>query len=338
MTKNNHNNYLLAGDIGGTKTALALYEDNPLLPLEEITVQNDSVSGLDEIIASFLRENNARPKAACFGVAGPVINNKVTLTNRDWVLDGHQLQTAHGLQSVFLINDLVATAMGAIHLPEDKLHTLNKGKRDVQAPIAVLAPGTGLGEAFMVSNNNTYLPFPSEGGHSLFSPSDARQIRLLSFLQQKKEPVTTEHVCSGLGIPSLYDFLKTEMPEPRDLAARIAEADDQTKIIVEEALNNISKSSSEKDNLCVETLRLFTDILATEAANLILKVLGTGGLFIGGGIPPRILPFLTRETFMRSFARGVYKKMLNNISVHIILEPKTALIGAAAYGFSMGNR
>jgi glucokinase len=339
MTKQNRTNYILAGDIGGTKTSLALYEEEkgPLLPLVETTVKNDTVSGLDEIITSFLQENNILPRSACFGVAGPVINNRVRLTNRDWTLDGQQLQQKFDLQSVVLINDLVATAMGAVHLPGSALHTLNGGQRDPQGSVAVLAPGTGLGEAFLIHSSEGLLPCPSEGGHCLFSPADARQTRLLRFLQQEYSHVTAEQVCSGSGMPNLYAFLKTEITEPPPLAAKMKKGGDEAKIIVDAALEAVGRDAQEK-NLPVETLRLFAAILASEAANLVLKVLATGGLYIGGGIPPRILPFLRAENFMASFSRGVYRKMLARIPVHIILEPKTPLFGAAAFGISMRNQ
>lgn len=339
MNNSKHGEYLLAGDIGGTKTALALYEmkKGPLSPLVEKTVPNDSFSGLDAIVESFLQQNSIDPQYACFGAAGPVRDNCVSLTNRDWTIDGEQLQKSFNLRSVQLINDLVATAMGAVHLPEESLHTLNHGERNQQGAVAVIAPGTGLGEAFMIHDGEQLMPYPSEGGHSLFSPADARQAGLWLFLQEKDGPVTAEHACSGLGIPKLYEFLSTEIDEPPELAVRRQEADDTTRFIVEEAMENGDKSGAE-NCLPVETMHLFAQILAGEAANLTLKVMGTGGLYIGGGIPPRILPFLAAHPFMESFARGVHREMLSRVPVHVILEPKTALIGAAAYGIAMHKR
>lgn len=330
---NNKTTCLLAGDIGGTKTSLALYDPSrgPLQPLAEKTVRNDTVSGLDEIIASFLQETGIQPYSACFGAAGPVMDNRVRLTNRAWSLDGRELQQRHELEQVVLINDLVATAMGAVNLPAPALRTLNSGQRNPLGAAAVLAPGTGLGEAYLVHSPQGLHPYPSEGGHCLFSPADARQRRLLDFLQQETNPVTMEQVCSGTGIPNLYAFLQTEMAEPVDLAEKLASGGDRTQIISRSALAEID-DNPEAAGLAASTMRLFVDILAAEAANLTLKVLATGGLFIGGGIPPRILPFLVPETFMTTFARGVYQDMLARVPVHIILEPKTALIGAAAYG------
>jgi len=338
MTKQKCNDYLLAGDIGGTKTALALYDkiNGPFSPLAEKTVQNDTVSGLDEIIQQFLQENAVRPRVACLGVAGPVINNRVWLTNRDWTIDGQQLQQSFGLADVLLINDLVATAMGAVNLPKNALHTLNEGQKDPQGCIAVMAPGTGLGESFLVRSREDLLPCPSEGGHSLFAPANARQRELLLFMQQEYGQLTVEDVCSGLGLPRLYAFLKTEMEEPPGFSEKMQEADDQAKIIVEAAMDDVG--TGRENGLPVETLRLFTEILAAEAANLVLKVLATGGLYIGGGIPPRILPFLTAPEFVKAFAGGIYGELLSRVPVHVILEPKTALIGTAAYGISLCGR
>ncbi len=339
MTSHDENTYLLAGDIGGTKTSIALIDParGPANPLVEETIQNDSVSSLDEIIASFLKNTGIQPQFGCFGVAGPVINNRVQLTNRNWFLDGNSLQQQFNLQSIYLINDLVATALGAVHLPDNALQILNNGQPDPQGAAAVIAPGTGLGEAFLIRAGNRLLPCPSEGGHSSFAPVNDRQTKLLNFMLQKEEYVSTEMVCSGLGIPNLYDFLKTEIDEPPELAARFSKESDPAKIISEAALDVLQKKMPGND-LALQTMQLFVDILASEAANLVLKVLATGGLYIGGGIPPRMLPLLKADNFMHSFCQGEYRDMLGRTPVHIILEPKTALIGAAAYCISMFNQ
>jgi glucokinase len=321
-------NCLLAGDIGGTKTTLALYrpEDTLLHPLHEKTVNNDTAGSFAEIIESFLQDHAIRPDMACFGVAGPVSHNRVKMTNRNWTLDGPALQHRFGLRSVTLVNDLVATAMGAVHLPADRLRTINAGQPDPGGAIGVIAPGTGLGEAFLVSHRDNWLPIPSEGGHSSFAPTDEQQIRLLCFMARQHRHVSTEKVCSGRGIPDLYAFLCAESGTENQLK----DHHDPTRIIVETALAALL--AHDETNIARMTMELFTAILAAEVANLALKILATGGLYIGGGIPPRILPFLQRDAFMRSFARGEYRELLAAIPVHIILEPKTALIGAAACG------
>ncbi len=329
---------LLAGDIGGTKTSLALHQavSWPGPPLAKATYQNVAYDSLAAMVNEFLTENNIRPDYACFGVAGPVRDNQVQLTNLDWFIDGKALRQQFGMKSVNLVNDLVATAMGAVHLPEDRLKTINAGQPGSQGAIAVIAPGTGLGEAFLIRDQDRLLPCPSEGGHALFAPGNAMQSALLEFMQRRFKHVSVERVCSGLGLPELYDFLKTEIAEPPWLAKRMRGAEDRTPVIVEAALNALNNQGA-SGKLAIGTLHLFVDILAAEAANLALKVLATGGVYIGGGIPPRILPLLETDRFMAQFRRGVYWEMLGRIPVHIILEPETALLGAAACGFSATN-
>lgn len=329
---------LLAGDIGGTKTSLALHQavSWPGPPLAEATYRNAAYDNPAAMVREFLTKNDIRPDHACFGVAGPVLDNQVQLTNLDWFIDGEELRQQFGMKSVNLVNDLVATAMGAVHLPEDRLKTINAGQPGSQGTIAVIAPGTGLGEAFLVRDQDRLLPCPSEGGHASFAPENAMQSSLLEFMQRRLKHVSVERVCSGRGLPNLYDFLKTEIAEPPWLAKRMRGAGERTPVIVEAALNALNDQES-SGKLAIETLHLFVDILAAEAANLALKVLATGGVYIGGGIPPRILPLLEPDRFMARFRRGVYWEMLGRIPVHIILEPETALLGAAACGFSTTN-
>jgi glucokinase len=335
MTTQDQYALFLAGDVGGTKTSLALYRetDDPVTPLVEKTFLNNKYKSLEELVSIFLKEQDRLPGHACFGVAGPVHNNSAQLTNHAWFVDGDTLKQQFGFRSIRLINDMVAASAGVLHLPENALKTLNIGQPDPRGAVAVLAPGTGLGEGFLVRCGPDSLPCPSEGGHSSFAPVNELQAKLLRFMLQKAEHVPTEMVCSGLGISNLYDFLKTEMDEPPELAARFSKESDPAEIISEAALSAIDKSIHEQ-GLPVQTIHLFVDILASEAANLALKVLATGGVYIGGGISPRILPFLTADRFMSSFCRGKYKDMLGNIPIHIILEPRAPLIGAAALGMS----
>jgi glucokinase len=327
---------ILAGDVGASKTALALYDlaSGPLAPLAAVTVANSSASSLEDILENFLQARALRPDTACFGIAGPVSDNRVRMTNLNWTLDGRVLQQQFGLQRVTLINDLVATAMGAVHLPPDRLHTINRGQPDPVGALAVIAPGTGLGEAFLLRRHRQIYPYPSEGGHCTFAPTDEQQIRLLRFLAGKQGHVSTEQVCSGRAIPTLYQFLRAGDPAAQGLPESAPTADqDPTQAIITEALAALARGNAEQ-NLAAATLKLFCAILAAEAANLVLKVLATGGLFIGGGIPPRIIPFLHSPSFMALFCRGIYEEMLCSVPVHVILEPQTALIGAAAYAMA----
>lgn len=324
---------LLAGDIGGTKTTLALYaKGNFAQPVCEQTYQNRQASGLAQLITTFLRQEKKLPAVGCFGVAGPMRDGRVKMTNLDWQIDELEIARACGLERVILINDLVATAVGAVLLPRDELFPINQGQPRDEGTIGVLAPGTGLGEAFVLRQDSRSIPVASEGGHASFAPCNREQLELLAFLLQREQHVSVEKVCSGRGILNIYAFFTTRMQPPEGLQQKVAEATDPTPILVQAALKALE--DGDLHHICVKTLHLFIDILAAETTNLTLKVMATGGVLIGGGLPPRILPFFDPERFMSTFARGVYREMLAKIPVHILLNPKTALIGAAAYGMN----
>jgi glucokinase len=319
------NRAVLAGDIGGTKTTLALYGQTGEI-LREATFKNHKFDSLQSVINNFLTGLDHPPARACFGIAGPVKGNRVRMTNLEWTIDGREIADFFALEHVLLVNDLVATTAGAVLLPAERLVTINNGRPEPKGSIGVLAPGTGLGQSFAVKVNNRLQPFPSEGGHCSFAPRNREQIELLQFMLEKQPHVSVEQVCSGMVIPDLYAFMTIHCPEPEWLARRRRESDDQTLIIVQAA--NDALAGGPACEPAVRTVQLFVDILAAEAANLALKVLATGGIFLGGGRPPRILPFFDQERFMHIFCRGVYREMLADIPVHIILDPKTALIGA----------
>jgi len=316
---------ILAGDIGGTKTTLALY-GTTTTPLLEKTYQNSTFSSLQEIVRNFLSGQEAAPERACFGVAGPVHENRVQMTNLDWLIDGKKLGDHFSIQQVVLVNDLVATTAGAVTLPDDSLITINQGHPAPGGTIAVLAPGTGLGQSFAVPLDKGLQPFPSEGGHASFAPRNREQIELLEFMMTRYAHVSVERVCSGNALPDLYAFAQTRFQEPKWMAQRLAAADDQTPIIVHAA--NQARSGGPPCEPSVHALQLFVDILAAEAANLALKVLSLGGIYLGGGLPPRILSFFDPEQFMEIFRRGVYREMLADIPIQIIKNPRTALLGA----------
>jgi glucokinase len=324
--------HLLAGDIGATKTTLALFDGigDPRHPSNQRTFQNALYPTFDDLLNEFLTQGLFNPSFACFGVAGPVTAQAVKMTNLSWSIDAEALKARHDFSQVFLINDLVATATGAMHLPQKDLYPLNRGVATAGAVIAVLAPGSGLGEAFLVEHNGVYQPYSSEGGHASFAPRNTEQIDLLTFMLGRHEHVSVERVCSGLAIPELFAFMTTRQAMPIDLQTKLALATDPTPVIIQAALLAIQGESP--CDIAAHTLRLFADILADEAANLALKTLALGGLFLGGGLVPRLLPFLTPERFMPIFARGVYQDLLSQIPIHIILNPHTALLGAAVYG------
>ena len=327
---------LLAGDIGATKTVLALYESFPGAPLAQATFRNREFAGFDELLRGFVDGQAHVPPWACFGVAGPVLDDAVRMTNLDWVLAASLLWETHGFRQVWLINDLVANAMGAIHLPAPDLHVLNPGRARTGAVTAVLAPGSGLGEAFVIEHAGQLLPLPSEGGHASFAPRNAEQIELLSFLLARQEHVSVEQVCSGMAIPTLFAFQSSRCAPPDWLRAELDAGADPTPTIVRAGLAAVQ--GGPPCETAVRTLGLFADILADEAANLALKTLALGGLFLGGGLAPRLLPFLAPERFMAVFARGGYRDWLRQIPIQVILNPETALLGAAAYGFSRLGR
>ncbi len=323
---------LLAGDIGATKTTLALFDAtvDPKHPCNQRTFQNALYPTFDDLLHEYLTHSSCSATDACFGIAGPVTAKAVKMTNLNWSIDADALKARHSFSQVFLINDLVATATGALRLNESDLHPLNRGVATASAVIAVLAPGSGLGEAFLVEHNGVYLPCSSEGGHASFAPRNAEQIELLVFMLKRYAHVSVERVCSGLAIPDLFAFITSKQATPNRLLAELASATDLTPVIIQAALRAIRGECP--SDIAAQTLTLFTDILADEAANLALKTLALGGLFLGGGLAPRLLPFFTPERFMPIFARGVYQDLLSQIPIHIILNPHTALLGAAAYG------
>ena len=326
------NALLLAGDIGGTKTTLALYRQGewPQPPLAQHTFQNSKATDFYQLVEQFLQKNNVSPAFGCFGIAGPIIGNKAEMTNLDWTISVEHLQQQFHFQHAFLINDLVATIMGAVLLPKADLEILNTGRPGSSSTIAVLAPGTGLGQGFLTHDGTQPFPHPSEGGHISFAPRGARQIQLLSHMQQKYAHVSAEHVCSGSGLPNLLDFMQTLLPMPLQLTRDLSSVIDKTPVIINAALNALH--SNQKDHIALQTMLLFVDILADQAANLALTTMALGGIFLGGGLAPRIQPFINQKHFMALFSRGVYQELLQDIPIKIILNPQTATLGAAAYG------
>ena len=324
---------ILAADIGATKTDLALYEvtEEKPQPLYQKRYSNSEVKHFDDLLTRFLSACPTRPNIAVLAAAGPVRKGRVRMTNLDWQLDSAELAHRFSLDRVILINDLVATAMAAVHADPGDQVAINQGEVDSSGNVAVLAPGTGLGEAALLRRQNRWLPMPSEGGHTAFAPADALQIELLCFLfDQGRDMVSVEDVCSGRGIPTLYRFcchyFQIDAPLP-DLAAA-----EQTPAIVAAALDGLGQG--DEDHPAVRAMRLFVAILAAEAGDLALTTLATGGIYIGGGLPPRLLPFFESQIFMRFFARGVYRDMLARIPVQMLTNPRAALWGAALYGAS----
>jgi glucokinase len=323
---------LLAGDIGGTKTNLAVYslEKWAGVPLAQATFRSIDYPDLETMAGEFLTRVDLEIEAASFGVAGPVVNDQATITNLPWLITKPRLQDALKISNVHLLNDLVATAAALPRLKPSDLYTLNAGQAEPGGPIALIAPGTGLGEAYLTWDGTRYHPFPSEGGHVDFAPTKPLELELLQYLQDRMDHVSYEHVCSGTGLPNIYAFLKDMQyaEEPSWLADQLVQTEDPTPVIVKAA-----QDLDRRCDLCTLTINTFVAILGSEAGNLALKVLSTGGVYLGGGIPARILSFLENGQFMPAFQRkGRLSDILSQMPVHVILNPKAALLGAACYG------
>ncbi len=323
---------LIAGDIGGTKTILALYstDKGPREPVRRASFPSAAYAGLEDIVGEFLAGVQEKILGAAFGVAGPVIDGSARITNLPWTISSVSIGSMLGTGKVFLLNDLQAVALGIPQLTKSDLHTLNTGEPDPSGPKAVIAPGTGLGEAYLTWDGLHYRAHASEGGHADFAPRNARETGLLAYLMERFYHVSYERVCSGSGIPNIYSFLRDvcSLEEPTWLAERLAKAPDPTIAIRETA-----QDPDHSCDLCRQTMRMFVDILGAETGNLALKLLPTGGIYLAGGLPPRILSMLEDGAFLDAArAKGRLSTMVHRMPVHVILNTDVGLIGAAGYG------
>ena len=321
---------ILAGDIGGTKTNLALYEikNNVLHSVAQCQYINREFSSLTAMFSAFKKKYAIEKiDAASFGIAGPVIDGYCSITNLSWDISRDTLKDYWHSDKVYLLNDLEATAYGMLYLREDEFEDLNPEGQVIEGNCAVLAAGTGLGEAMLFFDGESYQPIASEGGHSDFAPLTELQDDLLKWLRFRyPEHVSYERILSGPGIYLLYEFL-LERSDVRldDPLLEIPEGKDRSAVITDRALK-------EQDPLCLEVLSLFAEIYGAEAGNLALKSMSLGGVYIGGGIMPKILCRMTKEQFMNGFtAKGRFRNILQGMQVKISLNPETALLGAAHY-------
>jgi len=326
---------ILAGDIGGTKTVLALVakaEDGSLGIVQEETFASAEFASFDAILDLFLPDDS-RISAACFGVAGPVVEQRCFATNLSWTLDGEALKIRLGTDKLRLLNDLEAMALGMLHLDEDDFIELNPNAEARVGNIAVIAAGTGLGEAILYWDGQKYHPIATEGGHCSFAPQNTQQEDLLRFLRRRfPQHVSYERVLSGIGFSHLYDFLvDAKYAPPCPAVPSTSEYGVDRNAIISRL------GAAGEDALCGEVLRLFVEIYGAEAGNLVMKAFATGGVFIGGGIGPKIRSALQEGSFMSAFvAKGRFEDLLGKVSVKLALNPRTPLLGAMHY-FSTEN-
>jgi glucokinase len=317
---------ILAGDIGGTHTRLALFDpgEERLTPLGLRVYQSRKYEDLGEIARDFLGGRRERIAFACFAVACPVQGGRCETPNLAWVVDSNELASGLSLDSVEIVNDLVANAYGIEVLEEDDFEVLSSGTRMEGGNAALISAGTGLGEAGLFRDRSLYRPFASEGGHSDFAPRGELEVELLRFLGAQFGHVSVERVLSGPGLYNIYRFLRERShdPEPGWLSDQIA-AGDPPAVITQEALAGRSET-------CGRGLDLFVSIYGAEAGNLALKFMATGGVYIGGGIAPKIVGKLKDGAFLESFRdKGRMRPILESVPLRVILNDKTALLGAA---------
>jgi len=321
---------ILAGDVGGTKVHLALYgfSNGQLCHVRDEIFHARDYGGLEEIAKKFLT-NSGKPEvtAGCFGVPGPVRGGRLKLTNLPWILDCRDLSHALGIEHLFLINDLEANGYGIPELSPEQIFQLSAGDPGAVGNRGLVSAGTGLGEAVLIWNGRVHVPIASEGGHCDFAPRNELEVDLLRYLQgQLKGRVSFERVVSGIGLRNIYTFLRDEkgLEEPAWLKERM-QHEDPNAVIGEVGEEGTCE-------LCVRTLDMFASAYGAEAGNLVLKVLAVGGLYLGGGIAPKIMKTLKDGKFMNAFTdKGRLSELLIHTPVRIILESRAALMGAAAY-------
>ena len=323
--------HILSGDIGGTKTTLALFESDGTASrvLARKTFSSRQYESLEDVLRQFLTKDMPAQDVACFGLAGPIHDGICLTTNLPWRVEAKKLSGEFGIPQVFLINDLEANAWSIAQLPEKDLHTLHAGKPDAAGNRSIVSAGTGLGEAGLFWDGTQHIPFASEGGHASFSPTNPLEIALLEYLLKKHDRVSWELVVSGMGLINIHDFMLNHYGEaaPEWLAGEMAEGD---------AAAAISKAALEsRCPLCVKALDMFVHLYGVETGNHALKIMATGGVYIGGGIAPKILDALEKPAFLEGFfAKGGMEPLMRDMPVHVILNADAALYGAAFYALN----
>jgi glucokinase len=321
---------VVGGDAGGTKVNLAIFEAtmNEVRLIKSSTYHSGSFPSVNKILQQFMQENpDYKPEKICLGVAGPVFEGRVAVTNLPWYVDASEMAKATGVKQVILLNDLEATAYGVAGLTEDDLAVLHAGDPDEGGNISILAPGTGLGEAGLFWDGQFYHPFATEGGHCDFSCRDAADLELHDYLLRKYKVVSWESVIAGPGVSSICQFL-CEIKK-RSLSVAIEDklkTGDPSAVISEAAIE-------ESDPVCVEAMQIFVRHLARECCNLILKMKSTGGLLLAGGVPPKIISLLREPYFYENLLDcDRMQELVKKVPVKVILNDKAPMIGAGWFG------
>jgi len=296
----------IAGDIGGTKSLLRCIEDDHVA--FEQRFESASFKTFDALLTEFLSRCSKPVHAACFAVAGPVLENRAEVTNLKWAIDAAALEKAFDIHDVALINDFYAIALGVPLLEKSDCLSLHAGRRRLREPIAILGAGTGLGEAVVIWSGDQWNVVPGEGGHADFAPQDEAQTRLLLSLLHRYDHVSWERVCSGMGLVNIFTFLGGRETDP----ARIAEL------------------AESRDPIAIKTFEMFVDIYGAEAGNMALRVLARGGVYLAGGISAKNTRFFTDGRFVNAFLRkGRFREMLHEMPIDLITDEKVGLRGAA---------
>lgn len=343
---------LLAGDIGGTKTILRLVEkmaEGGLNQLYEFRYASGDFPDLAPIVKQFLTEAeqklgvNPKPEKACFAIAGPVVNNTAKLTNLPWSLDPKRLEKELDISQIRLINDFEAVGYGVLGLQPTDLHALQTGQPRSESPIAVIGAGTGLGECFLIRLGDGVKVFASEGGHADFAPRSELEFQLLKYLLAKHDiqRISVERVVSGLGIVALYQFLRDRKlaPESPDIAQIVKTWEQeigQSERTVDAAATIAKAALEKRDHLSEQTMQLFVEAYGAEAGNLALKLLPYGGLYVAGGIAPKIMSLIEEGSFMQAFThKGRMNSLLERVPVYVVLNSQVGLIGAAIFAANL---
>jgi glucokinase len=316
---------LLAGDIGGTKTLLALYEGEPggLKEVRSQRIASADHGSLEALARAFLGDGDAQIDRAAFAVAGPVVDGRCTATNLPWQIEERRLEEELDVERVTLLNDFAAVAHAVPSLDASQEVVLQDGSVDPRGPIAILGAGTGLGQAIALPTDHGLFVISTEGGHTDFAPRDELEINLLRFLLERHDRVSVERVVSGMGLSSIYEYVVTRRVAPESAAVRARlEREDEGAVIGELALTG-------SDAACVRTVEIFLSLYGAEAGNLALKVLPTGGVYVAGGIAPKLLPLMKIGPFLGAFRhKGRMSKLMRTMRVSVITEPEVGLLGA----------